>query len=107
MIFRENLLCYQPVMKVIKTNSEDQSLTNKVIVNGADLVPSKVPHVKITTMPGVSYVLSTLEDSSVPPGSLGFGVNIRKWAALSIGAKTQRMIEKTEIAAKVLPSWPK
>ena len=72
-------------MKVIKTNSEDQSLTNKVIVNGADLVPSKVPHVKITTMPGVSYVLSTLEDSSVPPGSLGFGVNIRKWAALSIG----------------------
>ena len=78
-----------PAMKVAKTKTEEQSLTNKVIVNGADITPSQVPHVKITTMPGVSFVLSTMEDNSVEPGSIGFGVNTRKWAALSIGQEVQ------------------
>merc|ERR1719411_478158 len=40
-------------------------------------------------MPGVSFIMSTLEDNSVTPGTIGFGVNTRKWAALSIGQQVQ------------------
>ena len=76
-------------MKVEKAKSEGQSLTNKVIVNGADISPSQVPHVKISTMTGVTFIMSTLEDNSITPGTIGFGINARKWAALSLGQEVQ------------------
>ena len=76
-------------MKVEKAKTEEKSLTNKVMVNGADMTPSQVPHVKISTMPGVTFIMSTLEDNSVTPGTIGFGLNTRKWAALSIGQDVQ------------------
>ena len=53
-------------MKCTKVSSEEQSLTNRVVVNGADFLPSQVPHIKISTSPGVSYIMSTLEDNKIP-----------------------------------------
>ena len=73
------------VMKCCKVNAEEQSLTNRVVVNGADFPANQVPHVKISTSPGVSYVMSTLEDGRIPRGQLGFGKNARQWAVLSLG----------------------
>ena len=72
-------------MKCTKVSSEEQSLTNRVVVNGADFLPSQVPHIKISTSPGVSYIMSTLEDNKIPRGNVGFGKNGRQWAVLSIG----------------------
>ena len=72
-------------MKCTKVGSDVQSLTNRVVVNGQDFPPSQVPHIKISTSPGVSYVMSTLEDNMIPRGSIGFGKNGRQWAVLSIG----------------------
>ena len=34
------------VMKCCKANSEEQSLTNRVVVNGADISPDQVAHIK-------------------------------------------------------------
>lgn len=72
-------------MKCTKVGSDEQSLTNRVVVNGQDFPPSQVPHIKISTSPGVSYIMSTLEDNMIPRGSIGFGKNGRQWAVLSIG----------------------
>ena len=73
------------VLKVCKATNEELSLTNKVFVNGADINPTQIPHVKISTSPGVSYVMSTLEDPKIPRGNIAFGKNARQWAVLSIG----------------------
>jgi len=71
-------------MKVTKCPSDTLSMTNRVIVNPGDFDTAKTPHLEITTQPGVNYVMSTLADSNVPPGSLGFGLCNRKWATLSL-----------------------
>ena len=75
------------VMKCTKVNNEEQSLTNRVVVNTADIAPDKVAHIKVSTSPGVSYVLSTLADTTntIPRGQLGFGKVSRQWAVLSLG----------------------
>ena len=73
------------VMKVCKASNEEMSLTNRVFVNGSDISPVQIPHVKITTQPGVSYIMSTLEDPKIPRGCIAFGKNNRQWAVLSIG----------------------
>jgi len=59
-------------------------MTNRVVVNPGDIDPAKTPHLEITTQPGVSYVMSTVADGGIPPGSLGFGLTNRKWATLSL-----------------------
>jgi len=71
-------------MKVTKCPSDTLSMTNRVVVNPGDIDPAKTPHLEITTQPGVSYVMSTVADGGIPPGSLGFGLTNRKWATLSL-----------------------
>jgi len=71
-------------MKVTKCPSDTLSMTNRVVVNQGDFDPSKTPHLEITTQPGVSFVMSTVADSNIPSGSLGFGLTNRKWATLSL-----------------------
>jgi len=71
-------------MKVTKCPSDTLSMTNRVVVNPGDYDPAKTPHLEITTQPGVSFIMSTTADSSVPAGSLGFGLTLRKWATLSL-----------------------
>jgi len=69
---------------VTKCPSDTLSMTNRVVVNPGDIDPAKTPHLEITTQPGVSYVMSTVADGGIPPGSLGFGLTNRKWATLSL-----------------------
>ena len=71
-------------MKVTKCPSDTLSMTNRVVVNPGDIDPAKTPHLEITTQPGVCYVMSTVADGGIPPGSLGFGLTNRKWATLSL-----------------------
>jgi len=71
-------------MKVAKCPSDTLSMTNRVVVNPGDFDPAKTPHLEITTQPGMSYVMSTVADGGIPPGSLGFGLTNRKWATLSL-----------------------
>jgi len=71
-------------MKVTKCPSDTLSMTNRVVVHPGDFDPGKTPHLEISTSPGVSYVMSTVADPSIPPGSLGFGLTNRKWATLSL-----------------------
>jgi len=78
-------------MKVTKSPSEAFSLTNRVIVNPLDFNLSNTPHLEIgnSATPGVRYVLSTTPSEAVEQGQLGFGVNVRKWAVLSLGQELQ------------------
>merc|ERR1711971_227636 len=45
---------------------------------------ANTPHLQISTGPGQKFIMSCIADSNIPRGSLGFGINLRKWAVLSI-----------------------
>ena len=71
-------------MRCNKALNEAKSLTNRVSVNEADLNPAQVPHLKVSTSPGVSHIFSTVVDNGIKKGELGFGKNARQWATLMI-----------------------
>lgn len=71
-------------MRVVKCPSDTLSMTNRVVVNSEDWDIKQTPHLQVKTGPG-TFLMSTTADPSIPRGSLGFGVNLRKWAVLSLG----------------------
>jgi len=71
-------------MRVTKCPSDTLSMTNRVVVNKEDWDPTTTPHLQISTGPGQNFIMSCICDPSIPRGSLGFGINLRKWAVLSI-----------------------
>ncbi|XP_062127102.1 vesicle-fusing ATPase 2 [Drosophila sulfurigaster albostrigata] len=70
-------------MKAIKCPTDEQSLTNKAIVNSADFT-EEVKYVDISPGPGQHYIFALEKISDLPRGHVGFSLVQRKWATLSI-----------------------
>ncbi|XP_062127108.1 vesicle-fusing ATPase 2-like [Drosophila sulfurigaster albostrigata] len=70
-------------MRVIKCPSDEQSLTNKAIVNSADFT-EEVKYVDISPGPGQHYKFALEKISDLPRSHVGFSLVQRKWATLSI-----------------------
>jgi len=94
-------------MRVVKCPSDLLSMTNRVVASPEDWDPATTPHLQISTGPGQKFVMSVVGDPSIPRGSLGFGLTLRKWATLSLGQELQVEpysfnLEKTCIASLTL-----
>ncbi|KAH8311535.1 hypothetical protein KR044_006781 [Drosophila immigrans] len=70
-------------MKAIKCPTDEQSLTNKAIVNIADFT-EEVKYVDISPGPGQHYIFALEKIADLPRGHVGFSLVQRKWATLSI-----------------------
>lgn len=69
-------------MKVVKCPSDTASMTNRAVVNPGDFDPGA--HLEIRTAAGTKFVVSTLQDSTIPAQHIAFGIQTRKWAVLSL-----------------------